>query len=88
MKLGVDTYSLRSLDWGAFEHLDYAHAMGLDAVQFSERNYFDSLEEEHLTAVKSKRVLVPQSDALSIAGPGFIDGIEDLARWLYPDLFD
>ncbi|MEO2005244.1 MAG: sugar phosphate isomerase/epimerase [Candidatus Poribacteria bacterium] len=54
MKLGVDTYSLRALNWGAFEHLDYAHAMRLDAVQFSERNYFDSLEEEHLTAVKTR----------------------------------
>lgn len=54
MKLGMDTYSLRSLNWNAFEHLEYAHAMGLDAVQFSERAYFDSLEERRLKAVKTR----------------------------------
>ena len=55
-------------------------------------SYGDTISDnpgfENVTAVKSKRVLVPQSDALSIAGPRFIDGIEELAKWLYPDLFD
>jgi iron complex transport system substrate-binding protein len=55
-------------------------------------SYGDTISDnpafQNLTAVKSGRVLVPQSDALSIAGPRFIDGIEDLASWLYPDLFD
>ncbi|MAF11582.1 xylose isomerase [Candidatus Poribacteria bacterium] len=54
MKLGVDTYSLRSLGWGAFEHLEYAREMQLDAVQFSERGYFDSLDEEYLRTVKAR----------------------------------
>ena len=40
-----------------------------------------------LTAVREGRVYVPSSDALSIPGPRYIGGIEDLAKWLYPDLF-
>ncbi len=54
MKLGVDTYSLRSHDWDAFQHLDYAHEKRLDAVQFSERTYFDSLDEAYLRTVKAR----------------------------------
>lgn len=38
-------------------------------------------------AVRNKRVFVPSSDALSIAGPRYIDGIEELARWAYPGIF-
>ena len=40
-----------------------------------------------VSAVKNGRVLVPQADLLSIAGPRFVDGIEDMARLLYTDLF-
>ena len=39
-------------------------------------------------AVVDGRVYVPDSDALSIAGPRYIDGIEALARWVYPELFE
>lgn len=41
-----------------------------------------------VTAVKEGRVLVPSSDALSIAGPRFVEGMEELAKWVYPDLFE
>jgi iron complex transport system substrate-binding protein len=41
-----------------------------------------------LPAVKDGRVYVPDSDALSIPGPRYVEGIEKLARWVYPDLFD
>ena len=41
----------------------------------------------NVAAVKNKRVFVPSSDALSIAGPRYIDGIEELARWVYPESF-
>ncbi len=41
-----------------------------------------------LPAVKDKRILVPSSDALSIAGPRYIDGVEELAKWVYPGLFE
>lgn len=38
-------------------------------------------------AVSNNRVYVPDSDALSIASPRYIEGIEKLAAWVYPDLF-
>ncbi|MDP6403446.1 MAG: ABC transporter substrate-binding protein [SAR202 cluster bacterium] len=41
-----------------------------------------------LSAVKNGRIFIPSSDALSIAGPRFVAGIEELAKWVYPDLFD
>jgi iron complex transport system substrate-binding protein len=41
-----------------------------------------------IKAVVEGRVYVPDSDALSIAGPRYVDGIEALARWVYPDLFE
>ena len=41
-----------------------------------------------LAAVRNGRVLVLSSDALSIAGPRFVDGIEEIARWVYPELFE
>ena len=42
---------------------------------------------KNVLAVRNKRILVPQSEALSIAGPRFVQGIEDLARWVYSALF-
>lgn len=54
MKLGVDTFSLRSQGWDAFEHLEYAHSIGLDVVQFSETSFFESLEEDYLKRVKAR----------------------------------
>jgi len=54
MQLGVDTYSLRSQGWNAFEHLEHAHSIGLDVVQFSERTFFESLEEDYLKRVKAR----------------------------------
>ena len=41
-----------------------------------------------LLAVRTNRIFVPLSEALSVAGPRFIDGIEELAEWVYPGLFD
>ena len=38
-------------------------------------------------AVRNGAVYVPSSDALEIAGPRFVQGIEELARWVYPGLF-
>ncbi|MCH7744785.1 MAG: ABC transporter substrate-binding protein [Chloroflexi bacterium] len=38
-------------------------------------------------AVRNKRIFIPSSDALSIAGPRYIDGIEELAKWAYPGIF-
>ncbi len=38
-------------------------------------------------AVRNEVFYTPTSDALSIPGPRFIDGAEELARWVYPGLF-
>ena len=51
-------------------------------------NISDTPAFENLAAVKDGRILVPQSDALTIAGPRFIEGVEELAAWVYPDLFN
>ncbi len=41
-----------------------------------------------LPAIMNGRVFVPPHDLFSVAGPRFIDGIETLAKWVYPDLFE
>lgn len=54
-------------------------------------SYGDSISGDpvfkDLLAVRNRSVYVPTSDALSIAGPRFVQGIEELARWVYPGLF-
>ena len=54
-------------------------------------SYGDTISDKpafaNVHAVKNNRIFVPRSDALSVAGPRYIDGIEELARWVYPDLF-
>ena len=55
-------------------------------------SYGDSISANpafaELPAVKDGRVYVPDSDALSIPGPRYVVGLEKLARWVYPDLFE
>jgi hypothetical protein len=48
VRLGLDTYSLRWQGWDAFQMLEYAAALGLDNVQFSERGTLASLERPYL----------------------------------------
>ncbi len=38
-------------------------------------------------AVRNGAFYTPSTDALSIPGPRFIDGVDELARWVYPGLF-
>ena len=38
-------------------------------------------------AVRNGAFYTPSTDALSIPGPRFIDGVDELARWAYPGLF-
>ena len=61
MKLGVDIFSLRFHDRNAFEHLEYAHQIGLDVVHFSHLDPFESLEDSYLEQVKRR------ADELDIA---------------------
>ena len=39
-----------------------------------------------VSAVKNGQILAP-NNLLNIAGPRFVDGIEQLAEQIYPDLF-
>ncbi|MDQ6673352.1 MAG: hypothetical protein M3069_21855 [Chloroflexota bacterium] len=43
--MGLDTYSLRWQGWDAFTLLEYAAGLGLDNVQFSERNALATLDQ-------------------------------------------
>lgn len=53
MKLGVDVFSLRFNDWTAFDHLDYAHRIGLEVVMFPDPDFFASLDDAYLQQVKA-----------------------------------
>lgn len=44
-QLGIDSYTLRSFNWKAFEMLDYAASMQLGVVQFSEWPHIGSYEQ-------------------------------------------
>ena len=54
MKLGVDIYSVRSLDWTAFEYLDYCHGLGLDVVHFSDLGPFERTDDAYMRSVKAR----------------------------------
>ena len=38
-------------------------------------------------AVLDDRIFTAGTNALSVAGPRFIEGVEELARWVYPEIF-
>ena len=38
---------------------------------------------KNISAVKNEKIFVPKSDSLAIAGPRFIDAIEELYLWIY-----
>lgn len=42
---------------------------------------------KNMSAVKSNQLFVIESDLLGIAGPRLIKGIEQIAKFIYPDLF-
>ena len=60
-RLGIDSYSLRSQGWDAFQFLEYSAGLGLDNVHFSERRNFASLEPEYLRQLRAR------ADALGVA---------------------
>jgi sugar phosphate isomerase/epimerase len=51
--LGLDTYSLRSQGWSAFQQLDFCAAHGVKVTHFSEPRLLGSLERTHLEQVRS-----------------------------------
>jgi sugar phosphate isomerase/epimerase len=46
--LGIDSYTLRSTRWTAFQYLDYVASLGLNNIQFSE---FPHLHPDYKTAI-------------------------------------
>ena len=49
--------------------------------------FYKNTEFKNLTAIKNKRILTLDSDSLSIAGPRFIDGIEELIEKIYSPVY-
>src|SRR5262245_30240696 len=53
-RLGIDSFSLRSQGWDAFQFLEYSAGLGLDNVHFSERRNFASLDGEYLRRLRAR----------------------------------
>lgn len=53
IKLGYDVYSIRSLHWKGAQYIDHAAKLGLDTVQISSLNDYESLEPADLAKLKS-----------------------------------
>jgi 3-oxoisoapionate decarboxylase len=54
IRLGYDTYSLRSWKWNAAQHLDFASEQGLDAIQFSAAEDYGDVSPQALHRVKQR----------------------------------
>ncbi len=54
LRLGYDTYSLRSWKWNANQHLDFASQQGLDAIQFSATEDYGDASPQNLQRVKAR----------------------------------
>jgi 3-oxoisoapionate decarboxylase len=53
MKLGIDSYTLRWMNWDAYQLMDYSASLGLDVVHLG-RGELGSLDEAHLRAVRAR----------------------------------
>jgi sugar phosphate isomerase/epimerase len=53
MRLGIDSFSLRSQGWDAIQIMDYAAGLGLDNVHFSERDHLGGLTPDRLEAIRA-----------------------------------
>ena len=51
--LGLDAHSVRGMKWSAMPLIEYAGEQKLDAVLLNGLQYFESLEDAHLTKVKA-----------------------------------
>jgi len=54
IRLGYDTYSLRSWKWDGMQHLNFASQQGLDAIQFSSNDDYGDTSPEALRRVKER----------------------------------
>jgi sugar phosphate isomerase/epimerase len=53
LKLGMDNFSVRAMEWKAPQLLDHAASLHLDALLISDLDAYDSLEEPYLRDVKA-----------------------------------
>jgi 3-oxoisoapionate decarboxylase len=53
IKLGFDVYSIRAFEWKAIQLIDYAAGLGLDTIQISSLEDYESLEPAYLARVKA-----------------------------------
>ena len=70
-----------------FEYIVETHPEVILSPQNSIEQITDNPAIRKSTAVLNERVVIYDEDLLSIAGPRLIDGIEELARLLYPNRF-
>jgi sugar phosphate isomerase/epimerase len=54
LALGFDNYSLRALGWKARQFVDYAAALRLDALLFSDFEVYESLSDDYLRDLKRR----------------------------------
>lgn len=54
LRLGLDAYSIRAMNWKALQLVDYAAAQKLDVLQFSNLTTFESLDADYLRKVKDR----------------------------------
>jgi sugar phosphate isomerase/epimerase len=52
VKLGIDLFSIRDLNWTAFQYLDYCAAQKVQVVHFSEVRFIGGLEPANLRKVR------------------------------------
>ena len=52
LRLGYDTYSIRTWEWKAIEHLNFAARLGLNAIQISSLSDYASLDAPYLAQVR------------------------------------
>lgn len=52
IRLGIDAYSIRGLNWKALQLVEYASSLKLDVLQFSNLGSFESLDPAHLQKVR------------------------------------
>src|ERR1700737_499440 len=74
IRLGFDTYSVRSFRWKAIQLIDYAASLKLDTIQISSLGDYESLDPAYLGKVKE------HAAASGIALDGGIGGVFPLSK--------
>ena len=54
IKLGLDNFAVRAMNWKAAALIDYAAALKLDSLLISDLDALESLQPEYLRAIRNK----------------------------------